>query len=287
MHPLRVLYLGQKTVGLRCFEILRGRQDDRLQIAGVVSNESDDVWWQDNQIYHRSVADGIATVANEKRNNKRILELIGQERANCILAVQHPWILPREIIQAVGFRAFNMHNAKLPDYKGHNACNHAILDGATQFTSTIHYLEEEVDAGPILFEETFSIAARETACSLYGKAIEAGVRAFERLLDALIAGRRLRARPMDAAGRFYGRQSIDSLRQIQSLADHDELDRKARAFYFPPFEPAYYVAGGRRFYVLPEEAISIRNGALREHSKIHESCPACGPRPKHRAVSPI
>ncbi len=31
------------------------------------------------------------------------------------------------------------------------------------------------------------------------------------------------------------------------------MDKKARAFFFPPFEPAYLRRGENKYYVLPEE----------------------------------
>ena len=53
-------------------------------------------------------------------------------------------------------------------------------------------------------------------------------------------------------GQYYRRNSIEGLKRIEDPCDADEVDRKCRAFYFPPFEPAHFEKGGRRFYVLPE-----------------------------------
>jgi methionyl-tRNA formyltransferase len=248
---IRILYLGQKPIGERCFDILRDAQSSSLQISGVVSNANDDVWWKSNAIYRECVRGGIPFISNDKRNNREIENLIIRNEINAIISVQHNWILPGEILSLVNNFAFNLHNAKLPGYKGYNACNHAILNGERYYSSTVHWMAEEVDAGGIAFEESFEIGPKETAKGLYERASRAGETAFRKLVDHLAAGKPIPNVPALGAGTFYPRNSLGALREIKKIEDVQEVDRKARAFYFPPFEPAYFILDGHKFYVLP------------------------------------
>ncbi len=125
---VRVLYIGQKWIGEKCFAYLHSKQSDSLQICGAVSNISADVWWKSNGIYTRCLDGGVPFLSNERRNNDQILKMIADFDINTIFSVQHRWILPRTLLESVKYRAFNLHNAKLPDYKGNNICNHAILN---------------------------------------------------------------------------------------------------------------------------------------------------------------
>jgi hypothetical protein len=59
---------------------------------------------------------------------------------------------------------------------------------------------------------------------------------------------------MKGKGRFYSRHSIDTLREIKGL---HELDVKSRAFFIPPFEPAFVLMNGRKVYVLPETLFNL------------------------------
>lgn len=250
MHS--ILFLGQKPIGEHCFDILL-EHCPPLNVAAAVSNGSPDaVWWKSARVRERAGASGMAFIDNRERNEDAIVELVRDHAIDTIISVQHSWILPARILDAVKGRAFNLHNAKLPDYKGYNACNHALLNRDKTFTSTIHWMVPQVDAGSLAFEETFPIEEDETAFSLYRKAEQAGIRAFGRLVKSLAAKQEIPATPMLGSGTFHARSSIDELRRIANPADPDEVSLKARAFHFPPFEPAYVLEGGRKRYVTPD-----------------------------------
>jgi methionyl-tRNA formyltransferase len=255
----RILFLGQKGAGEQCFRLLKYAQSDTLRICGVVSNVSKEVWWGSNTIYQQCVSEKIPFVPNDKRNNDLISALIGEQGINIIVSVQHPWILPVDILSAVNFNAFNLHNAKLPEYKGYNSCSHAILNGERFYTSTVHWMAEKVDMGAISIEETFEISPDETARSLYEKAIRAGLSAFGKLLDCLRRQEPMPKKPIAGEGTFYPRNSLDGLRRIENVLDVEEMDKKTRAMYFPPFEPAYYLVSGTKIYMFPERFISFVN----------------------------
>lgn len=233
-----ILFLGQKPVGEACFDLLLKRRD-ALRVAMAVSNAGTDVWWASAGVREKAEQNAIGFLDNASRREDAILDAVAALKVDTILSVQHPWILSGRILESVGGRAFNLHNARLPDYKGYNACNHAILNGDETFTSTVHWMDPAVDAGPLAFTETFPLARDETAISLYHKAEKAGLRAFARLVDALADGGDIPAIPLAGEGRFYARDSIAPLRRIVNPNDLQEVDRKARAFHFPPFEPAY------------------------------------------------
>jgi methionyl-tRNA formyltransferase len=195
---------------------------------------------------------GLPVISNETRNDGEIAELIRTLRPDALVAVQHPWIIPRETLDLVRGAAFNLHSAKLPDYRGHNAANHAILDRAPTSTVTLQWMAPEADMGPVAFEETFETVADDTARSLYERGLSAGEFAFGRFLDALAAGPdSVPRRALVGTGRFFPRSSIDDEREIRDPSDPDEVDVRSRALFFPPFEPAFFVADGRKHYVLP------------------------------------
>ena len=253
MH--RILFMGQKKIGEKCFDILNNADDDLFKVCAAVSNESKDVWWESNQIFKQTNFDDIPFIDNGKRNNLIVQEMIDEQDINMIICVQHPWIIPSCILEMVDYNAFNIHNAKLPDYKGHNACNHAILNGDKTFTCTLHWIADEVDTGDIVLEESFNIEKHDTATSIYGKATYAGVALFYQLLIDLKYKIPLSKIKIKGEGRFYPRNSIDDLREIENINDPAEVDVKARAFCFPYFEKAYYILDNKKYYIIPEEAL--------------------------------
>ncbi len=248
---IRILYLGQKPIGERCFHVLLESDYSNLRVTGVVTNASAKVWWSTNDIYSLCNKRGIPVIDNAKRHESDIMQLIRKYKINALLSVQHNWILPDEMLKLVGEHAYNLHLAKLPNYSGYNAFNHALLNDDKVYSVTLHRMVSKVDAGDVAFEETFPIDPDETAYSLYTKANEAGVKLFGALIKALGEGVTLPRQAITGEGRFYARDALNLHREIKDVSNIEDVTRKARAFYFPPFEPAYFTVLGRKYYVTP------------------------------------
>lgn len=245
---IKILFLGQKPVGEDCFDILLQNKD--IEIIGVVSNvDSQTGWWGTNNIYKKCISEGIPILSNKKRNEEEIIELIEEKRPNYLLSVQHPWILPSNILELVNYQAINLHMAKLPDYKGWNSFSHAILNEEKEYGVTLHWIVEEVDAGAIAFEKLFLINDDDTAKSLYLKAHEVSLYLIRLLCSALISKQKIQKKAMPNNGSFYGKDSLESIKNINSAGVQSlkEIQKIARACYFPPFEPAYFMCGNNKF----------------------------------------
>lgn len=262
----RILYLGQKPIGEKCFKILQNAEN--LEIAGIVSNDHLNAWWKSNNIFHLAKQKNIPFISNQKRNNEQIEQLIIKYKINTIISVQHSWILTQKILSLVNYFAFNLHNAKLPDYKGYNTYNHAILNEEKFYTSTVHWMVEKVDMGAISFEETFKIKPEDTAKSLYEKSEQYAEKVFVRLVKTLTNDEKIPKRPITSEGHFYSHHSLDQFREIKDLNDFNEVDKKSRAFYFPPFEPAYFKLNGKKFYIYPKLKYSKKSNNLEESNNL-------------------
>ena len=262
----RILFLGQKPVGEAAWELLRSAGSPALDIAGVVSNADDQrVWWRSNRVFE-SRGD-VPFLDNVRRVEDELVELIRVQRIDTLLSVQHPWIIGKRVLDAVGGRAINVHNAPLPAYRGFNAVNHALLNGEASFACTAHWMVPEVDDGEIAFEYVFPIATDETALSLYAKAHHAALRLVSEVVERLADGRPLPRRESRGVSRFFARDSIAGLRTVAG-GSPAELGRTARAFYFPPFEPAHLAVDGKT-YLLPAHHALVASWAPVDWRSLH------------------
>ena len=256
----RVLFLGQKLFGEEAWEILKAAAGTGYRVAAVCSNKSpDDVWWHSNRIFE--TCGEIPFIDNRARNEDLIQQAIVTHGIDTLLCVQHPWILSGKILERVAYSALNFHNAKLPDYQGYNAINHAILNGDKRFTCTAHWMTEDVDRGDCALEATFEIDPTETAISLYAKSHLAGLRLFSEVVARLNKNRTIPHRKYESTGQFYARNSIAALREIKAPLSQ-EAEIKSRAFFFPPFEPAFFKPGTAKLYVLPADVLTWKNVTL-------------------------
>ena len=144
-----ILYLGQKPIGERIFFSLILPFMNKNLI--VCSNKNKSNWWNSNKIYNYCRINKINFIDNCKRNENLIIKFIKSNKINCILSVQHKWILSKKIISGVDGNAFNLHLASLPEYKGSCGLNIALLNNKKSINATLHLLTKEVDNVIILF----------------------------------------------------------------------------------------------------------------------------------------
>lgn len=246
-----VLFLGQKPIGQECFARLLAADGSGFRLVGAVSNTTLDNWWRDNAIATRCQRDGIPLVPNERRNLDLISSLAARYGVDTLVSVQHPWILPADLLAAATGGAFNLHLAPLPAYKGWHGCSYAILNGDAEYGVSLHWMAPEVDSGDMAFEDRFPVEPHDTAATLYARAERSGVRLFDLLLACFASGEEPPRRPLVGESSYYGRGAIEQHKHIRLEAGGGDLARRARAFHFPPFEPAYVLVDGRKYHVVP------------------------------------
>ncbi len=102
-----------------------------------------------------------------------------------LLSVLNFSILPTSLIESPQICAINYHDAPLPKYAGSHACAWALKNGETTHGVSWHIMTSEVDAGDILKQVTFPIAADETIERMHQKCYLCAMRAFRSLLPTL------------------------------------------------------------------------------------------------------
>ena len=60
----------------------------------------------------------------------------------------------------------NIHGGKLPEYRGANVLNWAIINGEEEIGITFHSVDNSIDTGPIIHELSLEIKENDTAFTL-------------------------------------------------------------------------------------------------------------------------
>lgn len=80
-------------------------------------------------------------------------------------------ILGKSFIDHYQGRLMNIHPSLLPDFPGLNTHSRAIESGATRHGATVHFVTNEVDAGPVVVQAAVEVRPDETPESLAARVL--------------------------------------------------------------------------------------------------------------------
>jgi len=242
--------MGRKDVAARA---LRWLHENGFDIAAVLTDS------------HLS---GSPTTAVARSLGLRVMSLeeareeirTGELYFDLGVSVVYWRIIPDDVIEAATLGVINFHPAPLPDYKGTAGYNVAILEGLDTWGVTAHYVDAGIDTGPIIEVDRFSIdVQRETAQSLEATSMMRMSEQFARIISATRArGARLETTPNEG-GTYISR---DEMEQMKVISPGDDLDRKIRAFWFPPYSGATVFVDGAPYTLVNQQILeAIAAGA--------------------------
>ena len=98
---------------------------------------------------------------------EHLLKLVKIHDINLVVLAGFIRLLSKEFINSLPQRSIiNVHPSILPKFKGLNAVQQALKSGAKYTGVTIHYVDEGIDTGDIIQQETIKINENDTIKSL-------------------------------------------------------------------------------------------------------------------------
>lgn len=245
-----IVFLGGKEIGFHCLQYL-------LENAALLGAQVKAVLTNDRKIHSPelpSVKD--LCLENDIPVLRSLDDFLKAGDCDILVSVQYHQILKHQHIRKAKQIAVNLHMAPLPEYRGCNQFSFAIMDGAKEFGTTIHRMEEKIDGGDILFEKRFEIPEDCDVSWLYEKTYNESVLLFKESIGKIIAGNYLLKPQNSYSGKrssaFHLRKDIEKIKQIDLNWDNEKILRHFRATYFPPFPPPFALVNGERVEITPE-----------------------------------
>lgn len=162
-------------------------------------------------------------------------------------------ILKEPLLSAASKGIINFHPAPLPEYKGTAGYNLAILDGLDEWGVTAHYVDAGIDTGEIIDVFRFAIdPEEETARSLERTSMEFLLKLYKKTVRRSADPERLPTTPNEG-GRYITRKEMEAMKRIEP---GDDVDRKIRAFWFPPYRGAYVEIDGKPYTLVNDQVLA-------------------------------
>lgn len=174
----------------------------------------------------------------------------GRRLAGCDLGVLAWWphILREPIIDAPRLGFLNLHPSLLPHGRGKHPNFWAIVD-ETPFGVTIHWVEKEVDAGPVAFQHEIPLTWEDTGASAYRRAQEAIVDLFRTTFAKVMAGEIPRLPQPPDSGRLHWARELEpaSRLDLDELMPVRKILNILRARTFPGYPAARFYDDGQQY----------------------------------------
>lgn len=167
---------------------------------------------------------GIPVFQPEKVREEAAVERLRRENADIFVVAAFGQLLPKTILEMPRFGCINIHGSLLPAYRGAAPVQWAVLDGQKEAGDTIMQMNEGLDTGDILMQESIPLSADETAGSLYDKLSSMGGPLLLKALDAIEAGT-VTPVPQGDSGTHYAKMLRKEMGNIDWTKSAEEIGR--------------------------------------------------------------
>ncbi|MEV7607387.1 formyltetrahydrofolate deformylase [Paenarthrobacter sp. NPDC089322] len=151
-----------------------------IDVVGVVSNHLDHqglAEWHGIPFFHVPV-----TAATKPAAEARLLEIIDELDVELVVLARYMQVLSDDLARKLDGRAINIHHSFLPSFKGAKPYHQAYARGVKTVGATAHYVNGELDEGPIISQQVVEVdhtfgpddlvaAGRDTECKALSNAV--------------------------------------------------------------------------------------------------------------------
>jgi formyltetrahydrofolate deformylase len=145
--------------------LFRARTGDiPVEIVAVVSNHPDQeglVQWHGIPFFHVPV-----TAATKPEAEARLLELVDTLGVELVVLARYMQVLSDGLSAKLAGRTINIHHSFLPSFKGAKPYHQAYERGVKTVGATAHYVNAELDEGPIISQQVIEVDHTYTADDL-------------------------------------------------------------------------------------------------------------------------
>ena len=152
-----------------------------IDVVAVVSNHRDHeslVQWHNIPFYHVPVTPDTKPAAEA-----RLLELIDEYDVELVVLARYMQVLSDELSRKLTGMTINIHHSFLPSFKGAKPYHQAWDRGVKTVGATAHYVNAELDEGPIISQQVQDVdhtyspedlvaAGRDTECKALSNAVK-------------------------------------------------------------------------------------------------------------------
>jgi len=128
---------------------------------------------------------------NSLKNTQNLIEELRKFEIDWLILAGFLWLIPQTLIKAFPGKIVNIHPALLPAYGGKGMygenVHQAVIKNKEKFSGiTIHFVNEQYDAGAIIFQQQLEIQPNDTPSSLADRIHQLEHKHYPEVIENLI-----------------------------------------------------------------------------------------------------
>lgn len=201
---------------------------------------------------------GLPVLQPERMDDAGFQAELEKLKPDVIITCAYGRILPGYILKLPSRACLNVHASLLPKYRGAAPIQHALLAGETETGITIFYMDEGMDTGDILLQQSIPIETGDTAGTLHDKLSKLAAGMLPEALRLLVSDNPPRI-PQDHSQASYapriktGDEKIDWSQPAQAIAN------QIRAYDPVPGAVTYWHGRPLKLFA-PVEVAAVEDG---------------------------
>lgn len=161
---------------------------------------------RDSELIRRAEESGIPIELSENINSREFADRMKYYNSDLFVSMSFNQIFKKEMINFPKYNTINCHAGKLPFYRGRNILNWALINDEKEFGITVHYLDEGIDTGDIILQQTYPITDEDNYHTLLIRAYDGCADILYHAIKMIQNGevKRIRQNDIDPVGMYCG-----------------------------------------------------------------------------------
>ncbi len=174
MKDLRIVFMGTPDFAVATLKTL---VENNYNIVGVITAPDKPAGrgqkLNESAVKQYAVSQNLTVLQPTNLKNEGFLNELKELNANLQIVVAFR-MLPKVVWQMPEYGTFNLHASLLPNYRGAAPINWAIINGETKTGVSTFFIDEKIDTGDMILQESVEIQPEENAGSLHDKLMDIG-----------------------------------------------------------------------------------------------------------------
>lgn len=188
MRDIRIIFMGTPDFAVT---ILKHLVENNYTVVGVITAPDKPAGrgrkLNESAVKKYATSINLPVLQPTNLKNEEFHQQLKDLNANLQIVVAFR-MLPKVVWQMPKFGTFNLHASLLPEYRGSAPIHWAIINGEVTTGVTTFFIDDKIDTGEIILQESIAILSDETVGSLHDKLMFLGADLVAKTINLIRKG---------------------------------------------------------------------------------------------------